>query len=187
MRERPGESGEQDVRLGRLAGQVVGHVEEIILRCVAYIIKPVPRHADAQHVVLGKLLEERRQVLLPPDVRRGLGRAGNHDVLDPLAQLDQLRRAGLRMGLDPPPLRPAVSVVVVVDVGEQQAGGEGVGNAELHQLTPNTFITSSPRWLITLTAIRPDCGLSNGRETSLCRLAQACWSISAFSVVFSAL
>lgn len=33
--------------------------------------------------------------------------------------------------------------------------------------TRNTLITSSPRWLMTLAAIRPDCGLSNGREVSL--------------------
>ena len=33
--------------------------------------------------------------------------------------------------------------------------------------TRNTFITSSPRWLITFTAMRPDFGLSNGREVSL--------------------
>jgi hypothetical protein len=41
--------------------------------------------------------------------------------------------------------------------------------------------------LITFTAIRPDDGLANGRETSLLRLAQASSSISAFSVVFNAL
>jgi hypothetical protein len=41
--------------------------------------------------------------------------------------------------------------------------------------------------LITLTAIRPDCGLSNGRDVSLFSVAQASSLISAFSVVFSAL
>lgn len=53
--------------------------------------------------------------------------------------------------------------------------------------TLNTFITSSPRWLITFTAIRPDFGFSNGREVSLFSVAQASGSISAFKVVFSAL
>jgi hypothetical protein len=33
--------------------------------------------------------------------------------------------------------------------------------------TLNTFITSSPKWLMTLTAIRPDFGLPNSREVSL--------------------
>ena len=53
--------------------------------------------------------------------------------------------------------------------------------------TENTFITSSPRWLMTLTAMRPDVGLEKGREVSLLRLAQASSSISALNVVFSAL
>jgi hypothetical protein len=56
-----------------------------------------------------------------------------------------------------------------------------------HHFTENTFITSSPRWLMTLTAMRPDLGLGNGREVSLWRLAQASSSISARNVVFSAL
>src|SRR5271165_1597080 len=60
-----------------------------------------------------------------------------------------------------------------------------VGNQEFHQFTRKTFITSSPRWLMTLTAILPDCGLSNGREVSLCRDSQASSLISALSVVLS--
>ena len=51
--------------------------------------------------------------------------------------------------------------------------------------TRNTFITSSPRWLITFTAMRPDSGLGKGREVSLLRVAQASSSISALRVVFS--
>ena len=38
--------------------------------------------------------------------------------------------------------------------------------------TLNTFMTSSPRWLMTLTAMRPDVGLSKGREMSLLRESQ---------------
>jgi hypothetical protein len=52
--------------------------------------------------------------------------------------------------------------------------------------TPNTFITSSPRWLITFTAIRPVLGFGNGRETSLFSVSQASASISAFREVFRA-
>jgi hypothetical protein len=51
----------------------------------------------------------------------------------------------------------------------------------------STFITSSPGWLMTLTAMRPDLGFGNGREVSLLRLDQASSSISALRVVFSAL
>ena len=53
--------------------------------------------------------------------------------------------------------------------------------------TRRTFIASSPRWLITLTAMRPDSGLGKGREMSRFSVAQASSSISAFSVVFRAL
>src|SRR5229473_5133720 len=52
-----------------------------------------------------------------------------------------------------------------------------------HRSVRNTFITSSPRWLMTFTAIRPDFGLGNGREVSLCSASHASLSISAFSVV----
>ena len=65
--------------------------------------------------------------------------------------------------------------------------GEGIGDAEFHQRTRKIFITSSPRWLITLTAMRPEAGLSNGREVSLRRDSHASASISALSVVLSAL
>ena len=58
-------------------------------------------------------------------------------------------------------------------------------DCSLHNHTRKTFITSSPRWLITLTAMRPPFGFSKGREVSLCRLSQASASISALSVVFN--
>ncbi len=53
--------------------------------------------------------------------------------------------------------------------------------------TLNTFITSSPRWLITFTAMRPDFGPEKGREVPLWRLSQASSLISALRVVLSAL
>ena len=46
-----------------------------------------------------------------------------------------------------------------------------------------TFITSSPRWLITLTAMWPVSGAGKGRERSLWREDQASSSISALRVV----
>lgn len=50
----------------------------------------------------------------------------------------------------------------------------------------NTFITSSPRWLITFTAILPLLGFGNALDVSLFSVAHASASISAFNVVFSA-
>ena len=48
-------------------------------------------------------------------------------------------------------------------------------------------MTSSPRWLIALTAIRPEPGFLNGRDVSQGRLCQASTSISALRVVFEGL
>ena len=56
-----------------------------------------------------------------------------------------------------------------------------------HLYTPRTFITSSPRWLMTLTAMRPDFGRGKGRDSVRLRLSQASSSMSPFSVVLSAL
>ena len=53
--------------------------------------------------------------------------------------------------------------------------------------TRKTFMTSSPRWLMTFTAMRPESGLLNGYETSLFRVSQASLSISALSAVLRAL
>src|SRR5436305_3323485 len=50
----------------------------------------------------------------------------------------------------------------------------------------NTFITSSPKWLITFTAMRPLTGFANGREIALWSVDQASSLISALSVVFRA-
>jgi hypothetical protein len=50
----------------------------------------------------------------------------------------------------------------------------------------NTFMTSSPRCLMTFTAIRPDFGLGKSRDVSLRRVAQASSLISPLSVVLRA-
>ena len=77
---------------------------------------------------------------------------------------------------------------VTMSVGPCCIGGSSPKHEiDQHQVTLNTFITSSPRWLITFTAMRPDLGLSKGREVSLLSVAHASTSISAFSMVFSAL
>ena len=55
------------------------------------------------------------------------------------------------------------------------------------QRTVMTFMASSPKWLITFTEMRPDCGLGKGRDMSLRSVAHASSSISALSVVFNAL
>ena len=51
--------------------------------------------------------------------------------------------------------------------------------------TRNTFITSSPRWLITFTAIRPDARPAKGHEVSVFRISQVSLLMPAFTVVRS--
>src|SRR4051794_31538845 len=43
------------------------------------------------------------------------------DLVNSLTQLDELCSAGNRMALDPPPHRPLVGGIVMVDIGQQQA------------------------------------------------------------------
>jgi hypothetical protein len=47
-----------------------------------------------------------------------------------------------------------------------EGGGEGFGDEKIHPHTPNTFITSSPKWLMTLTAIFPVAGRGKGLDVS---------------------
>jgi hypothetical protein len=55
------------------------------------------------------------------EVDCALGGRSCYDLLDSLAYLNDLHSPGLWMGLDASPLGPAVGVVVVPDIGEQQA------------------------------------------------------------------
>src|SRR6185437_3112605 len=48
-------------------------------------------------------------------------RRGRGDLLHPLANLDNLDRAGSRMRLDAPPFRPGIGGGVVVDIGNEKA------------------------------------------------------------------
>jgi len=54
-----------------------------------------------------------------------------------------------------------------------EAVGKRVRNPEFHQFTRNTFINFVAKMLMTFTAIRPDSGLSNGREDVTMERAQA--------------
>src|SRR5580704_7778780 len=69
--------------------------------------------------------------------------------------------------------RGGLDCFLLVSGQSRQTVGEGICDAEFHHPTLNTFIASSPRWLMTLTAIRPDFGLGNGREVSLLSVAHA--------------
>ena len=68
-----------------------------------------------------------------------------------------------------------------------EAVGERVCDPEFHQLHLEHLHHLVAKVLMTFTAMRPDLGLSKGREVSLFSVAQASSLISAFRVVFSAL
>ena len=109
-------------RLGGLGRQVIGQVEQRVLGGLTHVGQPLRRHAVA---------EQRRRRRCRRTAAAWLAAAaasprtyvGTTISSHPLADLHELRRAGLRVRLQLAPLGPVVGVVVVVDVAEQQAVG----------------------------------------------------------------
>lgn len=141
-RRRRGEDacrGVLEQRLGGFGGQMLGQGEELALHRRLHVGNPVSRHADGQQLIVREMGEQRRRWRdgrlrrLKPG--RRLGRLGQRRrrVFDPLANIYDLRHAGAWMGLDPPSLGPGVGFVVVVDIGEQQAG-RGLVHDDAHVL-----------------------------------------------------
>jgi hypothetical protein len=98
----------------RLVGQVRGYVEHRVLPRLAHRLKPVLRHAPAEQPVVCLRGEERR----PAD--RLLDIALGDDLLDRLADLDELGRTRPGMAIEPPARRQGIGVVMVADIGEQR-------------------------------------------------------------------
>ncbi len=197
--------GQAQQRLLRFLRQMRQQVEQRGLGGLAHVVHPFLGHAEAHEFQLAQPGKQ----LWP---RGGLGRGTwrscgglRGKLLDPFPHLHQLHGAGCRVALDLAALGPAIGLVVMVHIGQQQTGGaamhdqpdirirphrpeipvhrtvqlvegqagcggvhlqieggglhgllllrcqapeavcEGVGDAELHQDTANTFITSSPR------------------------------------------
>ena len=132
-RRRPIEHAGGDVlqqRLGGLRRQVVGQREEAIVVGRLHVGDPVLRHADREEIVAAELGEQwrargrgRRQRDLDrlTKLECVLRRQPDCHLLDALANFHDLQGAGLRMRLDPAALGPAIGVVVMADIGEQQA------------------------------------------------------------------
>ncbi len=120
---RPAARGQFQQGLSGLTRQVVGQGQQGVFVGLAHIVQPLGRHAVAQERLLGDMLEQ---------ARFGWGRlcslhvGGDDDFLDRLANLHQLRRAGLRVRFQLPALGPAVGLVMVIDVAQQQACGSPV-------------------------------------------------------------
>ncbi len=120
--------GKFEQRFGRLGGKMCRQREEAIFIGRADIGEPVGGHADReQRIVIQRRKQRRRACFL----LLALGRFGKDkierrrrgDILHPLANFDDLNRAGSRMRLDPSPFRPGIGGVVMIDIGNEQAFG----------------------------------------------------------------
>ena len=89
----------------RVLVALVGHLLDVI--------QPLSGYAVAQQLAVRHTGEHGA---LGGDVARDLGLA--HD----LADLDELRRASVRMLLEEPAFRPAIRIVVLPDIVEQEIG-----------------------------------------------------------------
>lgn len=105
-------------RLGGLRREVVGQRKHRVLGGLLHVDEPLGRHAVGEKLDLGQVREQRLLRNRRLDLRY-VGR--DHDLLHPLADLDELRRPRGRVGLQLPTLGPGVGPVVVVHVAEQQA------------------------------------------------------------------
>ena len=124
LRRAPGSQFQQ--RLGRLGGKMIRQGQESVL--VSYlldVIKPRSGYAVVQQLAVRYTGEHGA---LSGDVARDL------DFAHHLADLDELRRTGVRMLFKPPALRPPIRVVVHADIAEQEIGRCLVRN-HAHALT----------------------------------------------------
>jgi hypothetical protein len=170
-----------DERRLPLHGEPQPHVVPVCRIGAAVAVAEKP--AVLESIVVGAIptLDRRRGV----DGERNLGEDGRLE--DPLRS-DQGHPGALEV--EPAlqdRMRDGALAEAATLLGQELERAEPDGGVEVpDHVTLNTFITSSPRWLMTFTAMRPDFGLAKGREVSLCRVAQAASSISALRVVLRA-
>ena len=116
-------------RLGGLARQMIGEVEQRVLRRGAHVIQPLDRHAVAEQIVFRRVGEDgcpRRRWSAGHPVLAGRRDVHLHIPWHPnlthrLTDLDELRSSCRGMSFQPPSFCPLVRGVVMVDVAEQEA------------------------------------------------------------------
>jgi hypothetical protein len=115
---RPAACGKFQQRLPGLRREVASQDQERVVGRVLHVTDPFDGNAVAEEHVVGQLGEEGWLL--------GLGRlmplvVGDPDLLHGLAYLDELGCARLRMRFELPPLRPAIGLMVMSHVAEQEA------------------------------------------------------------------
>ena len=102
---------------------MIGQIEQRVFVGCVHILQPFHRHAVTEQLVIadadkqGRLRHRlpRRHRLLHLDI------APNRNLFDPLADLYQLRSTGARMRFQLAALGPAIRLIVMIDVTQQQA------------------------------------------------------------------
>ena len=118
-------------RLASLCRQVCRNVQELVLGRRQHVIDPVYRYADDINLSASSLRNgrvvlalgcrlEREDIDTIAEIELLLNRPRARHLFDPLANLDNLDRAGLRVRLDAPPLGPFVGAIVMVNVGQEK-------------------------------------------------------------------
>ena len=125
-RRQPAGCGVFEQGFGGFGRQVSRQREEAVFGRRADVGQPVGGHADREQRIVVQRGKQRRRGRLLLLAFGGLGkdeieRRRRGDFLHALAHLDDLDGAGPWMRLDPPAFRPGIGVVVVADIGDQQA------------------------------------------------------------------
>ena len=105
---------------GRLGRQVVRQSEERVLGRVPARRRSSPAGTPTASRSSSESGREQRRPARGSAASAGAARRDK--LLHPLADLDDLDGAGARVRLDAPPLGPGVGVIMVTDVGQQEAG-----------------------------------------------------------------
>ena len=131
--------------LGGLARQMIGEVEQRVLRRGPHVVQPLNGHAVAEQIVVRRVGEDRGLRRRRSGSRGPVGGRGDVHLHIPrhpnlayrLADLDELRSARRRMPFQPPSFGPLVRRVVMIDVAEQEAGSGPVDDQPDVATDPN--------------------------------------------------
>jgi hypothetical protein len=118
--------GKFEQRFGGLGGKMNRQREEAVFVGRTDVGQPVGGHADREQRIVIQRRKQRRRGCFDHLAPGGLGkdkieRRRRGDILRPLANFDDLDRAGSGMRLDPPPFRPGIGGVVMVNIGNEKA------------------------------------------------------------------